>query len=92
MATFMCRPSLDNPYSLFTISNAWRMQMADQQHRIEKRAQEIWEEGLAHDNIGKLAHKYGFAKGEIVSLNWDALPEKIQGELREMANSEQQKH
>jgi hypothetical protein len=56
--------------------------------QIEQRARAIWSRRSIQADIAKIAHKYGFAKGEIISLDWDVLPETIQDHVRDIARNE----
>jgi hypothetical protein len=56
--------------------------------QIEQRARAMWSGRSIQADIAKIAHKYGFTKGEIISLDWDVLPETIQDHIREIAKNE----
>jgi hypothetical protein len=59
--------------------------MTDQ---IEQRARAMWSSRSIQADIAKIAHKYGFSKGEIIWLDWDVLPETIRDHVRDIARKE----
>jgi len=56
--------------------------------QIEQVAQNIWSRRLIQTDIAKIAHRYGFTQGEIDFLEYDMLPEAVQGHIRELAEQE----